>query len=71
MLSKEFWLDALERAVKTTAQAAIATIGASTLFNQVDWVIVASCSGLGFILSILTSIASSQVGNKDNASLIK
>ncbi len=45
------------RALKTVAQAAIATIGTSAVMSQVDWVFVASASVLAGILSLLTSVA--------------
>ena len=38
-------------------QTAIATIGTTTLFNQVDWLVVGSSSLLAGILSLLTSLA--------------
>lgn len=45
------------RAIKTMCQTAIATIGTTTLFNEVDWVVVGSSSLLAGLLSLLTSLA--------------
>ena len=45
------------RAIKTVAQAAIATIGTSAVLSEVDWVMVVSASVLAVILSLLTSLA--------------
>lgn len=45
------------RAIKTVCQTAIATIGTTTMFNEVDWRVVASASLLAGILSLLTSLA--------------
>lgn len=45
------------RAVKTVAQAAIATIGASIVLSEVDWQMVVSAALLAGILSLLTSLA--------------
>lgn len=45
------------RAVKTVAQTAVATIGASAVLSEVDWVVVASASALAGVLSLLTSVA--------------
>lgn len=53
---KKFWRAAGIRALRTFAQAAMATIGTSVLLSQVDWIAVVSASLLAAILSVLTSI---------------
>ena len=45
------------RAVKTVAQAAVATIGTAAVMGEVNWVMVGSAAVLSGILSLLTSIA--------------
>lgn len=51
------WLKAAGiRAIKTVAQTAIATIGASATMGDVNWAMVGSASLLSGIISILTSI---------------
>ncbi len=44
------------RAIKTVAQTAVGTIGASALVESVDWRVVASASLLAGVVSLLTSI---------------
>jgi hypothetical protein len=55
--SKTWWKAAGIRAVKTMAQAAIATIGASTMITETNWVVVASATVMAGVLSVLTSVA--------------
>lgn len=56
--SKKFWIDALDRAVSTTAQAAVAVLTANvTGILDVDWAQIASVSGLAGLVSVLTSVA--------------
>ena len=54
---KKWMRAAAIRAVKTMAQTAIATIGASAVLVAVDWPVVASASVLAGVLSLLTSVA--------------
>lgn len=48
------------RAVKTMAQTAVATIGASTVLSAVDWRVTVSAAVLAGLLSLLTSVAGLQ-----------
>lgn len=57
LTNPKWWAAAGIRALKTFAQAAIATIGSSAMLSAVDWKMVASASILAAILSMLTSLA--------------
>lgn len=48
---------AMVRAIKTSAQTAVATIGTSVAMGEINWLMVGSASLLAGILSILTSVA--------------
>lgn len=53
----KYWGFSGERAIKTIAQTAIATIGVGAVgILDVDWVNVASVSALAGIMSLLTSV---------------
>lgn len=54
---KLWWKAAGVRAVKTIAQTCIATIGASALLSDVNWITVVSTAVLAGVLSLLTSVA--------------
>jgi len=52
-----YWSFAGERAVKTVAQVALATIGVTAAgIIEVDWLQVLSVSALSGIMSLLTSV---------------
>lgn len=71
MWTKQFWVDAAERAIRTFAQALIAILGAGAVnILTVDWVQALSVGAGAAILSILTSIASSGFGVKGTPSLL-
>lgn len=55
--NKKWWAAAGTRAIKTMAQTAVATIGASTMITEINWAIVASATVVSGLLSMLTSIA--------------
>ena len=54
---KEFIIAALIRAIRTFAQTFIGCISVGAAFSEVQWLKGLSISGVAFILSILTSIA--------------
>lgn len=56
-MSKLWFKCAGIRALRTIAQTAIATIGTSATFFEVNWLMVGSTSLLAGVLSLLTSIA--------------
>ena len=68
---KKFILDMTERAIKTAAQVAVATIGTTSVIGDVDWRVVGSTVLLATILSVLTSIASRPIGDNTNASIVQ
>lgn len=56
-MTKKWWKAAGVRAVKTVAQAAVAAIGTTAMFSEVNWLVVGSTALLSGVLSLLTSIA--------------
>lgn len=60
MFEKDFWVDTLERAIRTACQAALSAgvVGGVGLF-QVDWLNVAGIALVAAVASVLTCIASS------------
>ena len=72
MFGAQFWKDAVERAVKTAAQTAVALIGTGSLgLFEIDWVQIGSVTAVAAILSVLTSVASDPVGDSGTASLVR
>ena len=64
MFTVQFWKAAAERAIKTLAQTLIAilAVGQTTVLT-VDWQQAAAVAATATLLSVLTSIVSSGIGN--------
>lgn len=60
LLDKHFWMDAVERMVKTVCEVALAIIGTGMVgIMDVDWLNLLSACVMAALVSVLTSIASS------------
>ena len=60
LLDKHFWMDAVERMVKTVCEVALALIGTGMVgIMDVDWLNLLSVCAMAALVSILTSVASS------------
>ncbi len=57
VFTKEWFVAAGIRAIKTVAQTAVATIGTSAVISEVNWLMVGSSALLAGVLSLLTSVA--------------
>jgi len=68
----KFWREALERAIKSGAQADLLALGASEGFNlfEMDLLILLGAYGAGALISVLTSLATVRVGASDSPSAI-
>lgn len=67
---KNLLKDIAERAIKTFAQSLVAVgLAGATDLLSVDWVNALSVAGLATLVSILTSVASSKIGD-DTASVV-
>lgn len=55
---RPFWSAAATRAIRTAAQSAVAILSAGAVgIVDADWATVGSVSGLAFLLSVLTAVA--------------
>ncbi|MBV7302942.1 holin [Corynebacterium sp. TAE3-ERU2] len=70
MFTKVFWMDATERAIKTFAQALIATLAVGTPILELDWGQAVGIAATATVVSLLTSIASTGTGQDGTASLV-
>ena len=71
MRSKAFWIDAGERAVRTFAQALVAALTAGFVFTDgAAWGAALLTAAIAALVSLLTSVAASGVGDADSPSLL-
>lgn len=69
---KEFIKDVIERAVKTFCQVMLGFIGVDGIaLGDINWGKAVSIAGAAALASVLTSIASYNIGNKGTASIVK
>lgn len=63
MFTLLFWKAVSERGIKTAAQAVVLAITGDVAFNALtaDWVTLLGFAAGGFVLSVLTSVASAVV----------
>ncbi|HEX5543669.1 MAG TPA: holin [Micromonospora sp.] len=72
MWTRNFWRQALERLVKTFAQAALALVSGDGLdILDVDWRSVVGVSTLAALASVLTSIATADMGEPGDPSAVR
>lgn len=71
MFTRAFWKDALERALKTLAQALVATLLVGVPLWSIDWIEVLGIGLTAAVISLLTSLASGGLGNKGTASITR
>jgi len=71
-MTKTFFRQLLERAVKTAAQSALALIVAAHFdWFHADWKSIAGTIATATVASILTSLASNSIGPADSPSVVQ
>lgn len=71
LLTGTFWLDTLERAIKTAAQTLLGLIGTNVVdVTSLEWQDIGVAVAFTTGLSVLTSIVSSGIGEPGTASLL-
>jgi hypothetical protein len=70
MFTQTFWKSAIERAIRTFCQTLVAVAGASQFdWMSADWQTLIATSAVAAGLSVLTSVAGVNVGDKGSASV--
>lgn len=68
MFTRAFWIDATERAIKTFAQALVAVFVAGVTILSVPWLDALAVAATAALVSVLTSVASLELGQSGTAS---
>ena len=72
MRNKSFWIDAAERTIRTIAQSLLALMGTDALgIVGLDWMQMFSVAIGAGLMSLLTSIVATGVGDKGTAELVR
>ena len=70
MFTQTFWKSTIERAIRTFCQTLVAIAGASQFdWMSADWQTLLITSGIAAGLSVLTSVAGVNIGDKGSASV--
>lgn len=72
MFTRFFWKELFERAVKTAAQTLILAVGAAQGFDlfTANWKTLGGAAAGGFVLSVISSVASAPFGDPGSPSLV-
>jgi len=71
-LTITFWRSAGERSIRAAASAMLALLGTGMLnILQIDWTGLLSVGAGAALVSFLTSIAASEIGDKGTTSIIR
>ena len=72
MRNKSFWIDAAERTIRTIAQSLLALMGTDALgIVGLDWMQMGSVAIGAGLMSLLTSIVATGIGDKGTAELVR
>jgi hypothetical protein len=72
MRTKTFWIDAGERTIRTIAQSLLALMGTDALgIVGLDWTQMFSVAIGAGLMSVLTSIVATGVGDKGTAEIVR
>ena len=69
-MTRAFWVDLAERALKTGAQAAAGVLVGTNVLAM-DWQQAAAIVGTAVAASILMSLGSMPIGDRESASLVR